>query len=252
MKVSEPELPKIVKVFPPANSPNYDRLYVEFDTEHSADYASSFKRNIRKSDIHVGSYFPRMFQARFRALNSHARLIREAPGLNKGDVKTKVVYGTTDMHILSRTRDGRWRQVNLDIESLPPVQLNATDSSSSPPIGRNRVVFQNNQKRAGSPLENDSKVQKGSHDSDEQNKESVDDNANNGSFSNLNDNSQPKTPRRRSASLSSDLVKNLYRGSFGETAAVSPRIKTNKDFTFHSRLPMKAVPSLVDPAQSLN
>ena len=109
MKVSEAELPKIVKVFPPANTPIYDRLYVEFDTEHSADYINSFARNIRKDDVHVGSYFPSMFQARFRAMNHHARLIRDAPGINKGDVKTKIVYGSTNLHILSRPRDGRWK-----------------------------------------------------------------------------------------------------------------------------------------------
>ena len=82
--------------------------------------------------------------------------------------------------------------------------------------------------------------------------QAVDDNSNNGSFSNQNERSKPMTPRRRSASLSADLAKNLDRGSYGETAAISPRVKTNKDFTFKSLLPLKVAPTLVYPTQSLN
>ena len=62
-------VPNIVRVFPPANSSDFDRLYVEFESEYDADYISSFSRFIRKPDHQVSIYVPRGFQQRFRAFN---------------------------------------------------------------------------------------------------------------------------------------------------------------------------------------
>ena len=53
MKCKNPDVPKIVNIFPPANSTEYDRLYVEFDTEQSAQYVNSFSRFLNKRDHQV-------------------------------------------------------------------------------------------------------------------------------------------------------------------------------------------------------
>ena len=152
------EIPKITKIFPPYGVSEYERLYVEFESEHAADYVSFHARNIRKGDIHVGPYFPRMFQARFRALNKIAKSLREAPGVDKGDIKTKIVYGVFDLQLLSRTRNTRFTPVDLDIACLPDIQLDVLPPTSSPPKGRNRSVSASTSKRmASSPLQSDSK-----------------------------------------------------------------------------------------------
>ena len=129
LKVPSSDIPQIVRVFSPHNTPNYDRLYVEFDTEFSAEFVASHSRLIRKPDHHVGLYFPRMFQPRFRALNKIAKSIREAPGMKKGDEKTKIIYGTCDIQLLSRTQSGRWTPVQIDLSSLPPIQTDAQHGS---------------------------------------------------------------------------------------------------------------------------
>ena len=168
LKIPAEDIPPINRIFPPFNTLNYDRLYVEFHTEHAADLVASHARIIKKPDHHVGLYFPRMFQARFRALNKIAKSLREAPGLNKGDLKTKVVYGNDDIKLLSRSRDGRWASVAVDLSSLPPIQPDAQITSSSPPKGRNRRSPASNSKRpANSPLQSDSKQARGEHDSED-------------------------------------------------------------------------------------
>ena len=107
-------VPNIVKVFPPANNPDYDRLYVEFENETAASYVSGFSRVIRKPDHQVSIYVPRSFQPRFRAFNEHARALRTAPGLSPGDVKTKVIYGLNDFVLLTKPRNGRWLSLFLN------------------------------------------------------------------------------------------------------------------------------------------
>ena len=114
-------VPSIVRVFPPANITDYDRLYVEFESEFSADYVSSYARHIRKPDHQVSIYVPRGFQPRFRAFNLQARLMRTADGLSPGEVKTKVKYGTTDFCLLSKTRSSSWTIVNFDSGKFPPL-----------------------------------------------------------------------------------------------------------------------------------
>ena len=164
MKVKEHEIPNIVNVFPPAGgAPSYDRLYVEFESEHAANHISSFARYIVKPDHHVDLYFPRMFQPRLKVLGDEARRIREAPGLNKGDMKTKIVYTEEDIQLLSKPRDGRWSRVFLNPDNLPPIFANSSDPSSYPPAGRNRSALTENLKRsASSPLGNISKACKSS------------------------------------------------------------------------------------------
>ena len=78
--------------------------------------------------------------------------------VKKGDVKTKIIYGTCDIQLLSRTRSGRWTPVQIDLSSLPPIQTDAQSPSSSPPKGRNRDAPVTKQKRlANSPLQSDAK-----------------------------------------------------------------------------------------------
>ena len=100
-----------------------------------------------------------MFQPRLKVVGDEARRIREAPGLNKGDMKTKIVYADEDIQLLSKPRDGRWSRVFLNPEYLPPILTNTSNPSSSPPAGRNRAAPPDNFKRsASSPLGNVSKA----------------------------------------------------------------------------------------------
>ena len=98
------------------------------------------------------------FKQDFEHLTKLQKSIREAPGLNKGDIKTKIVYTINDLQLLSRTRTGRWAPVPVDLATLPPIQSDAQNITSSPPQGRNRSIPITNQKRlANSPLQSDAK-----------------------------------------------------------------------------------------------
>ena len=158
LKCEFQQQPDIERIFMPANTQDYDRLYVEFDSEHTAGYVASFAKNIRKPDRQVSLYVPSHFQQRFQALNKVAMEIRTAPGLSPGDVKTKVRYGINDFQLFSKTRKGRWTQVQLDMSKLPPLFPPSSTSSSSPPPGRPRDHSQAREKRgASSPLEGGNK-----------------------------------------------------------------------------------------------
>ena len=61
LKCKRENVPKIVSIFPPANTQDYERLYVEFEDEISASYVASFARVLRKSDHQVSIYVPRCF-----------------------------------------------------------------------------------------------------------------------------------------------------------------------------------------------
>ena len=131
-------VPNIVRVFSPANTPDYDRLYVEFETEYMAEQVASYAKYIKKNDHQVSIYVPGGFQSRFRAFNLEARLLRTAQGTKPGDVKTKVKYGRTDFCLFKKTRESRWNLVNIDCSKMP--QLESSNSTSyanvSPPPGR--------------------------------------------------------------------------------------------------------------------
>ena len=161
MKCKEQDLPKIVRVFPPVNTPDFDRLYVEFESEQLAEHVSSFSRFIRKQNCQVSLYVPNYFQPRFQAINHQAKLIRTAPGLMPGDIKTKVKYGSTDFRLLMKPHNGRWTKVKLNQISLPPLQSPSDRSSASPPPGRPKgsPPPTNHSKRgAPSPLDRPSKA----------------------------------------------------------------------------------------------
>ena len=138
LKCKYSDQPRIVRVFTPANTPNYDRLYAEFETEHSANFVASFARFIKKPDHQVSLYVPSTFQPRFHAFNTEAQKIRKAPGLGPGDIKTKVRYGVQDFQLFTKPRNGRWTLARLDTSMFPPLQSPSSQSSASPPPGRPR------------------------------------------------------------------------------------------------------------------
>ena len=113
--------------FPPANTPEYDIIYVEFEDEAAASHVSNFARVIGKPDHQVSIYVPGSFQSKFRAFNDHARSLRTAPGLCPGDVKTIVKYGLTTQYV--------------DTENFPRLQPppGPAHSTDSPPPGRPRA-----------------------------------------------------------------------------------------------------------------
>ena len=154
MRFNLQDLPNIVKIFPPANTPVYDRLYVEFESEHSAEYVASFARFLRKSDRQVSIYVPGYFQARFRAFNNQALVIRTAPGLNRGDIKTKVKYGLDDFRLMMKPRNGHWKEAIIDLSNLPPLQPPGSPGlpgTLSTPPGRPRGSPSNGKRTALSP-----------------------------------------------------------------------------------------------------
>ena len=148
-------VPTIVSIFPPANSTDFDRLYVEFEDENAASYVSGHARVIRKQDHQVGIYVPRNFQERFRAFNEHARMLRAGPGLIPGDIKTKVIYGRSDFILLTKPRNGRWTQSVVESSTFPPLQasLGPAPDSSSPPPGRPRGSPPPSEQPAQPPIE---------------------------------------------------------------------------------------------------
>ena len=247
LKCKGEAVPRIVNVFPPANSPDYVRLYVEFEDEVSANYVASFARVLRKPDHQVSLYVPRCFQPRFQALNAYAKTLRTAPGLNSGDLKTKVRYGRADFILQTKPRNGRWSEVQVLSKNIPPLfPPGATDQTgSSPPPGRLRgspspptgrpgasPPSYQNKRGAGSPLEGLAKAPRPSS----------------SSVSSLESFPvSPGTPcytpslavgearARLTSPVSPTLpapVHSMDTGTFGQTAVCSPSLSTNKHFTF--------------------
>ena len=260
LKCKFPDHPTIVKVFPPANTKDYDRLYVEFDTEQSANYVASFARFIKKTDHQVSLYVPSCFQQRFQAFNTEAFMLRTAPGLHPGDVRTKVTYGSHDFHLLSKPRDGRWSRVNLNTSHFPPLHAPGPSSSqaSSPPPGRPRDSPSPTRPKRGasSPLENENKSHKTSTPSkipasSEQagpapttqqpplpsppQDESVS-SEKPSQCSQLPSTTQPGPETSLPSQDQSVLHHHVHDvGEFAHTAVCSPSLSTNKDFTFNTR-----------------
>lgn len=264
MRFNLEELPKIVKIFPPANTPVYDRLYIEFESEHSAEYVSSFARLLRKSDRQVSIYVPGYFQARFRAFNNKALLIRTAPGLSRGDVKTKVKYGLDDFKLMMKPRNGYWKETSIDLSNFPPMQPPGTagpTSTLSPPPRRPRDSPTTGKRSAPSPLERPNKAPKST----------TGDVPTNPAFA-----EQPQSPATPpyspslaahsgcaksdhtcspcTPSYSPSLAANprsvqpgVDHGRFAQTAISSPKHTSNKHFTFSdlpgqsSKIPLKSL-----------
>ena len=67
-------------------------------------------------------------------------MLRGAPGLLPGDIKTKVIYGRSDFILLTKPRNGKWTSANIETSTFPPFQplLGPAPVSSSPPPGRPR------------------------------------------------------------------------------------------------------------------
>ena len=237
LKCRKENVPRIVSIFPPANNQDYERLYVEFEDEFSASYVASFARVLRKKDHQVSIYVPRCFQSRFQALNTYAKSIRTAPGLEPGDVKTKIKYGKTDFILQSKPRNGRWGDVKIRPDTFPPLLPPGAPSQSdaSPPTGRSRgspPPPPSHKRGAASPLEGLAKAARSSDKSD------TDDDASDLHF--------PKPPTPGTPPYTPSLVAGpapalapvaatCDSGTFGQTAVCSPRLRTNKDFTFDTR-----------------
>ena len=280
-------IPNIVNVFPPANTPEYDRLYVEFEDEASVLHVSSFARVFRKPDRQISLYVPRNFQPRFRAFNEQARTIRTAPGLSPGEVKTKVKYGFNDFVLLSKPRNGHWTPVRLETENFPPLlpppgpaQFSGSpppgrprgsptaQSSGSPPPGRPRgsppVVSPSSQGEASpapSPPKQRGSPSRPPNSSNNPNKRGASSPLESGAK--VTKPSEPPTlpqscnERESSPSLppatppfTPSLVAQQDNGQFAQTAVCSPLVSTNKHFTFDTR--RMSLPASATQSKSLN
>ena len=271
-------VPNIVKVFPPANNPDYDRLYVEFENETAASYVSGFSRVIRKPDHQVSIYVPRSFQPRFRAFNEHARALRTAPGLSPGDVKTKVIYGLNDFVLLTKPRNGRWSSLFLNTENFPPLlpPPGPAQTTDSPPPGRPRgspspatpsrgrgspptnPPKNTNKRGASSPLENGAKVTRSSVVSALSQSQPCNENtpsllpATPLCTPPLEGQNQPADEDQASPDHSKSVVPGSVQdnGQFAQTAVCSPSVSNNKHFTFDTR--RLSLPASAAQSRSLN
>ena len=258
-------IPNIVTVFPPANNPDYDRLYVEFEDEVAASHVSSYSRVIRKPDHQVSLYVPRNFQPRFRAYNEQARLLRTAPGLSPGDVKTKLKYGLNDFILLSKSRNGHWKPLYLNTENFPPLfpPPGPALTTDSPPPGRPRGSLSTpspqskrgtpppyppnnpNKRGASSPLESGAKVTRPSELLSPPQSEPC--NESTPSLPPTTPLYTPSPPAEQDKPTSSC---DQDSGQFAQTAVCSPLVNTNKDFTFDTR--RLSLPAGVVRNKSLN
>ena len=237
LKCRREHVPKIVSVFPPANAQDYERLYVEFEDEVSASYVASFARVLRKRDHQVSIYVPRCFQSRFQALNAYAKSIRSAPGLAPGDVKTKIRYGRTDFILQTKTKNGRWIDTQIQPNTFPPLLPpgSPAQSAASPPPGRLRgSPPPPGQKRgAASPLERMTKSARTSDISDPDNVSTPC----SPSPPSPTPGTPPYTPSLAAGPVPAPVPAPPIcdSGMFGDTAVSSPKLSSNKDFTFDSR-----------------
>ena len=235
LKCRREHVPKIVSVFPPANAQDYERLYVEFEDEVSASYVASFARVLRKRDHQVSIYVPRCFQSRFQALNAYAKSIRSAPGLAPGDVKTKIRYGRTDFILQTKTKNGRWIDAQIQPNTFPPLLPpgSPAQSAASPPPGRLRgSPPPPGQKRgAASPLERMTKSARTSDISDPDNVSTPC----SPSPPSPTPGTPPYTPSLAAGPAPAPAAIICDSGIFGHTAVSSPKLSSNKDFTFDSR-----------------
>ena len=259
LKIRDSDVPRIVSIFPPANTSQFDRLYVEFENEYSADFVAGFARVLRKRDHQVSIYVPRCFQPRFQAFNAYAKSVRTAPGLNPGDIKTKIKYGKTDFTLLTKSKNGRWTEDKTVPLSFPPFLPSSASVSSeeSPPPGRSRgspsPLPPSKKRGAPSPLERLSKASKSS--------ENLVSDPSQSPIPQQTPGTPPHTPtlalsggailasptihsKPSSPSPSYVSVPSFDSGVFGQTAVCSPRLSTNKHFTFETdrRLSLPAAP----------
>jgi hypothetical protein len=99
----------------------------------------------------------------YRACNNQALSIRTAPGLSRGDIKTKVQYGLEDFKLMMKPRNGYWRETTFDLSNLPQLQPPGTarlTGTLSPPTARPRDSPPNSKRSAPSPLERPTKASK--------------------------------------------------------------------------------------------
>ena len=253
LKCKGEDVPNIVSIFPPVNSQNYDRLYVEFQDEISASYVASFARLLRKNDHQVSIYVPKCFQSRFQALNIYAKSIRTASGLNPGDIKTRIKYGKTDFILLTKPRNGRWTEAQLWPDNFPPLQPpgQPEQSGASPPPGRLRGSPSppgnkrgsppppGNKRGAPSPLERSAKASRSSenHGTDGMHSPTPKSPPHTPTLAAGTSTPSQKSPARPSPAPLSLLAAapSLDSGTFGQTAVSSPKLNTNQHFTFETR-----------------
>ena len=113
----------------------FDRIYVEFEEETSANYIYSLARNL-KPEVKLHMHVPHSFYSRHQGIKDQEYPIRKG----YGNVKTKIQFGYDDLYLSKRcSKESSWQVVELDFGVLPPVDLTPPPSqSSSPPPGRSR------------------------------------------------------------------------------------------------------------------
>ena len=92
MKNSVTDICNIVKVFPP-DKPNWNTLYVEFDTRATTQKVYSFTRLLRYKEHKVTMYVPHPYWNQFDHLGNIAYKCRQAPNIHKTIIK----FGQRDM-----------------------------------------------------------------------------------------------------------------------------------------------------------
>ena len=136
MKISVETLLRmeIVRIWKPAklNQKSFNMIWIEFAHESSVFtcYGNTFRL---KPNHRLIMYTPRQFYNRVK------HVVNLAYNLRNGDqnLKTRIKFGISDILLLTRPNNfSSWTNVTLN--NLPPIEMNKTQISASPPTGRNR------------------------------------------------------------------------------------------------------------------
>ena len=150
MKNNVTELSNIMKVFPP-DKPNWNTLYVEFDTRASTQTVYWYTRFFRDKEHKAIMYVPHQYWDQFEHLGNIAYEYRQPPNVHK----TRTMFGHRDLYLQVRAPNSYlWHTV--DVPDLPPLTLekHLPDKNISPTLAPGRTRASAPPKRgASSPAE---------------------------------------------------------------------------------------------------
>ena len=142
MKEEDIEELKIVKIFPPAK-PEWNTLYVEFESREMVNFLMSFtqymRRDMKENRPSIEKYIPRELFNRYSAIEKEAYEIRKQSNFKSA---TNVSFGDTDFILKTRSKDIQpggtrtpWHQLEPMIlpKHLPEFELRLESTAPRTP-----------------------------------------------------------------------------------------------------------------------
>ena len=148
MKNDITDLGNIVRVFPP-DKPEWNTLYVEFDTRRTTRTVYGFTKFFRDRNHKAIMYIPQPFYDQFDHLSRIAYSYRVPPHNNK----TRIHFGNTNMYLQVKPPHAHAWQV-VPVHDLPPLtsQKQPHHLSVSPTLAPGRkAVAKTKRSASGSP-----------------------------------------------------------------------------------------------------